>query len=654
MPQHDHVDELAERAEWIIALLGVRAVADDSTRAAAVEVLVATTINLRERYAEGSRHELLRERLGLSETELQVVWLLAVASLDSHAIQNALARGGLTPALTLETLRRLIYGAHPSQLGQRELARDGKLRGLGLIERSDGNSRETPEARWTWALTPRLLAWLHGDDRIDPLLGHVAGAVDRIVDAHDLALSAGAIDATRKALRGASNTVVVSGSVCLGRRTLLAALAAEVGLDVIVVDCRHLERDPVMFQAQLRAFARECRLLARTPLLVNIDALTGEPNDARIEVIGRELVTFLEGPVLVTCGVQRPALRWGRPVIVIELEPPTSEQRAKVWLNALGEGSPEDARRLANIYPLAPALIHDAAIAARARAGGEPVTDDDITAGVRAILDDRVGQYAKRVTVRQSWKDLVLPEDLMDAINELIARIRQRTRVFEEWELAAKVGKGLGTSALFSGPPGTGKTMVAALVARELGLEVYQVDLAKVVSKWIGESEKNLAALFDAAEAGHAILLFDEADALFGKRTELRSSNDRYANLETNYLLQRLETFSGICILTSNHESNIDPAFQRRFSLHLRFDLPEIEERVRLWRAMLTTGTAAPLAPNLSFESLARRYELSGGSIRNAALRAAFLAADQNTAITMALLERAARLEYEGLGKIPV
>lgn len=258
------------------------------------------------------------------------------------------------------------------------------------------------------------------------------------------------------------------------------------------------------------------------------------------------------------------------------------------------------------------------------------------------------------MSVRQNWSDLVLPEEQLEAITELIARIRQRTRVFEEWALGAKVGKGLGTSALFSGPPGTGKTMVAALIARELGLELYQVDLAKVVSKWIGESEKNLATLFDAAEAGHAILLFDEADALFGKRTELKSSNDRYANLETNYLLQRLETFSGICILTSNHESNIDPAFQRRFSLHLRFDLPELEERERIWRAVLTAGSAAPLAPDLNFASLARRYELSGGSIRNAALRAAFLAADQESAITMAHLERAARLEYEALGKIAV
>ena len=167
---------------------------------------------------------------------------------------------------------------------------------------------------------------------------------------------------------------------------------------------------------------------------------------------------------------------------------------------------------------------------------------------------------------------------------------------------------------------------------------------------WIGETEKHLGELFDAAEAGHAILLFDEADSLFGKRTEVKSSNDRYANLETNYLLQRLESFTGICLLTSNHESNIDPAFQRRLSLHLRFDVPDCDERELLWRAMLPQ--AAPVAPEVDFAGLARHFEMTGGYIRNAALRAAFLAADEGSPITGAHLEHAARLEYEGMGKI--
>jgi SpoVK/Ycf46/Vps4 family AAA+-type ATPase len=252
--------------------------------------------------------------------------------------------------------------------------------------------------------------------------------------------------------------------------------------------------------------------------------------------------------------------------------------------------------------------------------------------------------------VTQSWADLVLPNEQVDTITELLARVRERRRVYEDWGFADKVGKGLGVSALFSGPPGTGKTMVASLIARDLGLELYRVDLANIVSKWIGETEKHLAALFDAAESGHAILLFDEADSLFGKRTDVQSSNDRYANLETNYLLQRLESFSGICLLTTNHESAVDPAFLRRLSLHLRFDVPDDDEREHLWRAMLPS--AAPIATEIDFTGLARRYAMTGGYIRNAALRAAFFAADRQGIIANADLDRAARLEYEAMGKI--
>ena len=244
----------------------------------------------------------------------------------------------------------------------------------------------------------------------------------------------------------------------------------------------------------------------------------------------------------------------------------------------------------------------------------------------------------------------MLPEDQITAVIELLARIRERPRVYEDWGFATKLGKGLGVSALFSGPPGTGKTMVAGLIARDLGVELYQVDLSKIVSKWIGETEKNLAALFDAAEAGHAILLFDEADALFGKRSEVRSSNDRNANQEVNYLLQRMETFTGICVLTTNHETAIDEAFRRRLSVHVRFPVPEADERRRLWRAFLPA--AAPVAGELGLDRLGDTFVMSGGYIRNAVVRAAFLAADERVAIGGGHLARAARLEYEAMGKV--
>ena len=236
-------------------------------------------------------------------------------------------------------------------------------------------------------------------------------------------------------------------------------------------------------------------------------------------------------------------------------------------------------------------------------------------------------------------------------IAELLARIRGRHTVYDRWGFAQKLGKGLGVAALLSGPPGTGKTMAAGLIAKELGLELYRVDLSQMFSKWIGETEKKLAALFDAAESTHAILLFDEADSLFGKRTEVKSSNDRYANLEVNYLLQRLETFTGICILTSNHENAMDEAFKRRLSFHIRLPMPDEGERTKLWQALLPAG--APVHSNIDYRELGRRVHMSGGHIRNAVLRAAFLAADLQQPITNDLLWHAAQAEYEAIGKIP-
>ena len=596
----------------------------------------------------GLAASLLEERLSLTATEMLVAWLVSSLAMSVDA-RSMLVRaiGEPGPELTLNAIKVLIYGELPAPAALAELSAQGTLRRLGIIERSD-TARDANESRCTWTVSRRGLALLHGDNALDPSLVNICRLDDGAHNVDDLVTTPDTVLDARKAMR-TRGLVIVSGIVGLGRRTLLSTVAQEAGIAVLEVDSRRLSKDSVTIATQLRTLAFECKLRARVPLITNLDALVDEKEN-RLELVGTELVAQLDGLVLATCGVNRPAIRWDRPTIVIEMGQPTSEQRGKLWLKELGEGSASDAELLATRYPLAPALIHRAAEAARARAAGQPLTPEDIHAGIRTVLDDRLGQFAKRVGVTQTWDDLVLPQEQVDSIVELMARVRGRRRVYEQWGFAAKVGKGLGVSALFSGPPGTGKTMVAALIARDLGLELYQVDLGKVVSKWIGETEKNLAALFDAAEAGHAILLFDEADSLFGKRTEVKSSNDRHANLETNYLLQRLEAFTGICLLTSNHESNIDPAFQRRLSLHLRFELPDAEEREHLWRAMLPE--AAPVAADLDVESLARRFAMSGGYIRNAALRAAFLAADEDSEITGAHLERAARLEYEGLGKI--
>ncbi len=577
--------------------------------------------------------QLMAARFKLSPTEFDLIWLLACVEIEPVLAQTAqLLIAPEMHALSLQLVELAFPGASLARLAR-----------AGLIEVA--SESHMSGSRRAVRIADRVIRLVRGllDIACDSFDGSIPNGIARIPDGvpaiEELALDVAALAEVRAAMKAGRAVIVASGMPGLGRRTLLVAAAHEAGIDTLEIDARKLAKDPVK---QLRAIARECKLLARVPLLANLGS-------EHVEAIGEELVAQLDGRVLVTTGVERPAIRWDRPTIAIELAQPTSAQRATLWHAALGAGSDGDAELLAERYPLAPALVTRAAAAAKVRATGRAIVPEDIYAGIRAVLDDKLGQYGRRVTVTQTWDDLVLPPEQLDPIVELLARVRGRRRVYEQWGFAAKVGKGLGVSALFSGPPGTGKTMVAALIAKDLGLELYQVDLGKLVSKWIGETEKQLGAMFDAAEAGHAVLLFDEADSLFGKRTDAKSSNDRYANLETNYLLQRLETFTGICLLTSNHETNIDPAFQRRLSLHVRFELPDEAERAKLWRAVLPA--AAPVA-GVDFARLAKRYEMSGGYIRNAALRAAFLASDENSSITEAHLERAARVEYEAMGKL--
>jgi SpoVK/Ycf46/Vps4 family AAA+-type ATPase len=252
------------------------------------------------------------------------------------------------------------------------------------------------------------------------------------------------------------------------------------------------------------------------------------------------------------------------------------------------------------------------------------------------------------VTAR--WEDLVLPPDDVDRVREFIGRAVYNHQVYEEWGFGCRVGYGKGMVALFSGPPGTGKTLLAGLIGNELDLDVYQVDLSCVVSKWLGETEKQLGRVFDQAQRAHAVLLFDEADSLFGKRTQTETSQDRYANLAVNYLLQRLEQYSGIAVLTTNRPAGLDEALQRRLSLHLRFDMPERDERMRLWRSLLPQEAA--VADDVDFSRLATEFELTGGYIKNVTVRAAFLASGQGRAIDMGLLRRAAALELEDMGRV--
>ena len=264
------------------------------------------------------------------------------------------------------------------------------------------------------------------------------------------------------------------------------------------------------------------------------------------------------------------------------------------------------------------------------------------------ITVQHVGENAKLVQADYAWNDLVVPPDVDLQMRELVGRWRSKSLVFETWGLGKRFATGQGISVLFEGPPGTGKTMAASIIAKELDLDLYQIDLSKVINRYIGETEKNLARIFDEAERSRVMLLFDEADSLFSSRTEVKSANDRYANLEVNYLLQRVEHFTGIAILTTNFPTALDEAFRRRIAMRVTFPKPQVEERKRLWESMLTNR--AILDPKLDTEDLAYEFELAGGHIKNAVLRAAFIAATRGCLIDQDLLRIAARIELKEQG----
>jgi SpoVK/Ycf46/Vps4 family AAA+-type ATPase len=259
----------------------------------------------------------------------------------------------------------------------------------------------------------------------------------------------------------------------------------------------------------------------------------------------------------------------------------------------------------------------------------------------------RLEDLAQRIEPVAVWDDLVLPPPQVSALHDIAAHVRQRTRVYQNWGFAAKGKRGLGVSGLFAGASGTGKTMAAEVLANELSLDLYRIDLSQVVSKYIGETEKNLRRVFDAAEEGGAILLFDEADALFGKRSEVKDSHDRYANIEISYLLQRMETYRGVAILTTNMRGALDAAFLRRIRFVVQFPFPDAAQRAEIWRRVFPAET--PTA-GLEVGKLAR-LNVAGGTIRNIALKAAFLAADSGESVSMGHLLHATRGEYAKLEK---
>jgi hypothetical protein len=473
--------------------------------------------------------------------------------------------------------------------------------------------------------------------------------------------------------------VEIQGPFAVGKKYLAEGLCAELGRPLLVADCRVIaesigEKELASRMAELR---RETILAGAVPYLDNYDFLLGKKDASAppqqsdehasqvvqasaILTMPLDVQRFLGKLDLGFCGaVERfEPLAGIAEVLRIHLPFPTPRQRAAIWgqvLESLETKLDDDVDlfEIGRKLSLDPARVHSACRAALASArvrnlAAPVVTRHDLIEASRHQLSHDLKSLAVRVDKAYRWEDLVISVDGYHSLMEMISYAQNAEQVYEKWGFAAKHGVAQGVSALFSGPPGTGKTMCAGVIARELDMELFRVDLSRVVSKWIGETEKNLSRVFDEAERSHAVLLFDEADSLFAKRTEVKSSVDRYANLEVNFLLQRMESFTGITVLTTNFEDTIDTAFKRRLTFRIRFEKPDADARAALWEKMFPA--AAELAADVDFGELGRKFEVSGGNIRNAAIRSAFLATAEGHAIDMDTIKRATLREAREMG----
>jgi ATP-dependent 26S proteasome regulatory subunit len=445
------------------------------------------------------------------------------------------------------------------------------------------------------------------------------------------------------------------------RRALAETISHSIGLDLIVADVEKMMSGPSSFEETVWLLGREALLRPATLCLERLDFLIAEPDKHRTSLIAliEAISTFSRLTFLLGGQDWRPHGLSGEELF-ITLEFPQAEDRTgkRLWDSQLNGhyqfAEDVDFDVLASKFRLPPGRIRDALMAAETFARwrspeAAEITMDDLHAACRAQATPKLGALARKIIPQYEWDDIVLPDDQLAQLREMRQQAMYRSVVYGQWGFERKLSRGKGLNALFSGPPGTGKTMAAEVIARDLRLDLYQIDLSQVVSKYIGETEKNLSQIFREAQSSKAILFFDEAEALFGKRSEVKDAHDRYANIEVGYLLQKMEEYEGIAILATNLRQHLDEAFVRRLQFIVEFPFPDEEHRRRIWEVIFPRE--APLDADVDFGFLAREVKLAGGNIKNISLASAFYAASDGRVIHMSHLIRATRREFQKLGR---
>ena len=556
---------------------------------------------------------------------------------------------------SVELLTRILLGDDAQGAARRAFDSGAPLRRWRLVTLHDEPGQpHTPAASRSVALEPRVAAHLLGDVEVDEILRSHSRLTDGPAGACHPALptplrerihALSALPATM--LR--PPTLHLSGPDPLRTRMVAGELAAGARLGLLSVDLPALESE-VGLDTALALSGREAALQDAALFLAGVDRLKRGDID-RLRTLALDGF-FAPLTFLATSGEDA----W--PGLSIAVPALDFDARRYLWETALGDGStiqPGALDDLAGKFRLSIQGIEDAARAALGAARWrDPVAPviglTDLYEAARAQSMPILNTLARKIVPHYGWDDIVLPTDTFDQLHEMCGMVEHRHLVYEAWGFDRKLALGKGVIALFAGSSGTGKTMAADVIAGALGLDLYKIDLSGVVSKYIGETEKNLGSIFSEAESSNAILFFDEADALFGKRSEVKDAHDRYANIETAYLLQRMEEYSGAVILATNLKMNLDEAFSRRLHFVVDFPLPDEEDRRRIWISTLPTDL--PRAADIDFNFLARQFKFTGGNIRNIVLAGAFIAAGDGVPMGMTHLIRATRREYQKLGRM--
>lgn len=577
----------------------------------------------------------LSQVFGLSPFERHILLLCAgMEVMGDWDVLCAQANGNLQRNYPTLSLALTIF----PEAHWHALSPDAMLRKWRLIEIGDGNSLAHAPLR----LDERVLHYLMGVQYLDERLWSVLEPVNReatgmLVPSHE-AIATRILQVWQQAM-GQLPVIQLCGTNEQTKRAIALRVCQQIQATLFALPTEALPTQNESLSLIQCLLEREWRL-SRAAVLLDFDYVDKLPFGVT------RLIETLQVPLIISTAIRYSQRH--RSIVTFEVDAPTALEQHQLWSTALQPIHPmPDAQvyHLVSHFNLTPGQIQSATLTLKASETHDPQTLWEIC---RTQSRPRLDELAQRIEETVRFSDLVLPEREQQVLQAIAAQVRQRMRVYQDWGFGSSKKRGLGISALFAGASGTGKTMAAEAIATELQLDLYRIDLSSIVSKYIGETEKNLRRLFDAAEGGGVILLFDEADALFGKRSEVKDSHDRHANVEVAYLLQRMESYQGLAILTTNLKSALDQAFLRRIRFVINFPFPKAPQRAEIWRRIFPSQTPTE---GLDYKLLAK-LEVAGGNIKSIAMNAAFIAAEENQPIQMKHLLQAGRSEYIKIEKV--